>query len=152
MSAEALSKFCIIAYRDPECVGETGRMELDNKPSKISIDGKISYVNSSPIGIPVKNFQYSYSQPRFLNFELLFDGTGAVNGIKDPVKERCDTLYELAYKYNEEIHSPSYLRILWGTFDFKGRLTDLSIDYTMFDKTGRIVRALVACSILEVLD
>lgn len=149
--SEVSSTFSIISYSDAECISEIDRMDLSNKPQKLSINGQINYSISSPMGIPVRDFNYSYSVPRSLSFELLFDGTGVVDGIKESVTEKCIKLQEIAHKYNEEINSPNYLRIIWGEFDFKGRLTNLSFDYVMFYKSGKTARAIAYLSLLETL-
>ncbi|SFA98895.1 hypothetical protein SAMN04515620_11129 [Collimonas sp. OK607] len=74
---------------------------------------------------------------------LVLDGTGVVEliGMKS-VNEMINTLFAVT-KYDGKKHEPSYVRVLWGTFIFFGRIETISIDYTMFKPSGEPLRAKV---------
>lgn len=83
-----------------------------------------------------------------LSFELVFDGTGLVfdgdgktkNGVF--VQAEIQKLEELAYNFQTESHQSNFLEIKWGEkFIFRGYLTSIQINYTLFDSAGNALRA-----------
>lgn len=89
-----------------------------------------------------------------ISFSLLLDGTGVVDPStsKISVSDRIDTLNGIIYKYVGDEHQPYLVRVLWGTFIFFGRLTTLSIDYTLFKPSGDPLRAKIDLSFLGAMS
>lgn len=76
--------------------------------------------------------------------ELVLDGTGAVPGLRIPVKEQVETLRKAVYNYVGEKHEPPIVRVVWGTLLFYGRVESLKFNYTLFQPNGEPLRAKVA--------
>jgi hypothetical protein len=76
--------------------------------------------------------------------ELVLDGTGAVPGVRIPVKEQVETLCKAVYNYVGEKHEPPIVRVVWGTLLFYGRVESLKFNYTLFQPNGEPLRAKVA--------
>lgn len=101
--------------------------------------------------------QFSYSQPQVMNIKLLLDGTGInefgaeriANLIFDrkstDVGEQVKLFLKLCVEYKGTIHQPAYLIVSWGDFLFKCRLTTVDITYTLFDPSGKPLRAELDC-------
>ncbi|WP_395305922.1 peptidoglycan-binding protein [Enterobacter sp. ECC-019] len=88
-----------------------------------------------------------------LDFELLLDGTGVTgNTSTSTVQKQLSTLKKVTYAYNGEQHEPYPVIISWGTsVSFRGRLTSLSVSYSLFDSSGNPLRATVALSFTKFL-
>jgi LysM repeat protein len=76
--------------------------------------------------------------------KLIVDGTGIIplEGA-DNVDDYLDQLATTVYKYNGAMHSPPFVKISWGTMTFKGICTSCNVNYTLFDITGKLLRATV---------
>jgi hypothetical protein len=98
----------------------------------------------------------SASEPKFSNIEeetvtigeIVIDGTGVVNlpipGVGSPdVKTQIQQLKDVVYTYKGDIHQPNYVRLLWGSLIFFGRMKSMSVNYTLFKPSGEPLRAKV---------
>ncbi|WP_175621850.1 CIS tube protein [Chryseobacterium schmidteae] len=65
------------------------------------------------------------------------------------VEEDVDAFKELTIGYNGNTHQTAYLQILWGGFKLQCRLKSMDIDYTLFTKSGKPIRAKVKCVFKE---
>jgi len=106
--------------------------------------------------------QFQTLLPSTLDVQLLFDGTGVdqiglltLFGKNPTVSERIAELVEACYTVNGNIHEPHFLTVTWGQFlkagpngGFRGRMSDLSINYTSFDRDGSPLRAECNLSLL----
>jgi hypothetical protein len=86
-----------------------------------------------------------------LSFELLFDSTGVVKDTQgedvEYVQERIQELEALIYDFQSESHQSNFVEIKWGKhFLFRGYLTSIQINYTLFDSNGDALRAKVNLS------
>jgi Contractile injection system tube protein len=97
--------------------------------------------------------QYAGSNPAELRLVLVFDGTGVDTiGIaalpRKSVATRVDELFAVAHRYNGAIHQPNYLRAMWGELSFDGRLANVDVKYTSFDRDGTPLRAELTVKLL----
>ncbi len=86
-----------------------------------------------------------------VSFELVFDGTGVVKQTSrskktTSVKDQVRDLNDIIYKYKGDKHEPNHVRLLWGSMIFFGRLTSLTISYTLFKPDGTPLRAKISLS------
>lgn len=83
--------------------------------------------------------------PEKVSFSLVFDSSGAVPGPKISVPDEIERLKSLVYDYDGKTHEPNVVRLTWGALQsFEGRMTSLSVDYTVFRPSGEPVRAKIA--------
>lgn len=76
-----------------------------------------------------------------LSFELFLDSTGLLSKVTY-VQEKVQEFERLAYNFQTETHQSNFLEIKWGEkFVFRGYLTSLQINYTLFDSSGNALRA-----------
>ncbi|OVE59691.1 CIS tube protein [Chryseobacterium mucoviscidosis] len=86
----------------------------------------------------------------------LLDKAGDVLGALSPaivnsftevksVEEDVEAFKNLTIGYNGDTHQTAYLQILWGGFKLQCRLKSMDIEYTLFRKDGRPIRAKVKC-------
>lgn len=92
--------------------------------------------------------------PENFSLELWYDGTGAIPGTGE-VHTEIENLKKFALYYNGAIHSTNYVKLEWGGSKglmFKGQLQSLSIDYQLFDRTGKPLRAKASVSFIQYID
>ncbi|MEG0338453.1 MAG: hypothetical protein RR573_00890 [Oscillospiraceae bacterium] len=64
-------------------------------------------------------------------------------------KDQADNAADIAnlLKYNDSEHVPLQVRFIWGKLDFMGIVGKTTIAYTMFEKSGKPIRAKIDLSI-----
>jgi nucleoid-associated protein YgaU len=80
--------------------------------------------------------------------EMIIDSTGAVPttvtaSTGSDVKAQVDALTKIVYNYSGNNHEPPWVRLLWGTLIFFGRLSSMTLNYTLFKPNGEPLRAKV---------
>lgn len=83
------------------------------------------------------------------SLELILDGTGVSESgfttgfgfnVKT-VKERIKKFLEVCYIINGDLHRANYVKVAWGEFSFVGYLNNVNVTYTLFDASGKPLRA-----------
>lgn len=134
-------------------------------PTSFSLTHKVEYNTERKEGANATNSQFIKKSPQTLQLEFLFDGTGVteansgnklINKIKgkDPfsktaVEKQLTDFYSATGDFNGTIHKPYTVTVTWGKFEFKGALTELTIDYKLFNKDGSPLRAIGKATFLE---
>ncbi|EXU74930.1 MULTISPECIES: hypothetical protein [Erwinia] len=148
-----MEKITIKSITSKGSVAQTFSATLN--PGSIKHNFGISYTNRGPQQqgdiSPTTTFK-GYDSEK-LDFELLIDGTGVTgNTSTNTVQKQLATLKKVTYAYNGEQHEPYAVVISWGTsVSFQGRLTSISINYSLFDSSGNPLRATVALSFAKYL-
>lgn len=149
-------------------------------PTSFSVNHGVKY-DSKKVqkqGDAVKRFLHL--EPRTLNLELFFDGTGAspsnlssfagdaslnsssgvgrlgssagVSNLNQSVEFQIQTFLKAAYQIAGALHQPNYVMVVWGTFLMTGVLESANVTYTMFASDGTPLRAKMAITIKEHID
>lgn len=161
----SLTKVQLTAYEDKELTKKFGEpFSLPINPEQLSQSFKVEYEKEQAAGSQQTDPKFKYTPPQELKLDFTFDGTGVVKdndspgGFQQDVTTKVTTLLNLAYVMNSNTHKPNYLRITWGNFPFNNRnvfdclLSNLQINYTLFDPTGKPLRAKISatfCSYVE---
>ncbi|MGH3703570.1 MAG: hypothetical protein ACRDT9_02970 [Agromyces sp.] len=150
LATELLAKLTLTPYRDQEFTLPAGPpwVALVN-PAQLAQSRKNLYSSTSPIGASAPHQQYSGSEPESVTLDLFFDGTGVVAGAA-AMQARLLALFALM-KYQSDIHSPYYLRALWGAFVLQCVMTQADVTYTLFDRLGLPLRATVKVTLQEIV-
>ncbi|MCA6363905.1 MAG: LysM peptidoglycan-binding domain-containing protein [Bacteroidetes bacterium] len=98
-----------------------------------------------------------------LSFKLFFDATGAspsagiagktissalagaANGVDILIEQFKKTVFDT----DNGTHTGGHVLIIWGVNRFMGRVTSMTINYKLFDRVGRPIRAEVDVTVLE---
>ncbi len=147
-----ISQLIIKAYSDEKFSSQKGEFTAAVNPEDLKITSGVDYHMSQGMGTSGAALKYHASLPRVLAFKLFFDNTGAIPGMKQDVEEQLDKLQKVIYDFQDNISSPYYIRVIWGTIDFQGRLIKLETSYTMFQPNGTPVRAQAIIEIAEYID
>ena len=117
-------------------------------PSGYKQDWSISYdngghdANPSAMGLTKAQPRYKQTKPQDVNFDIVIDNTGVVPGSSD-VATQIAQLKAVVYDFVGTNHEPNVVKLVWGNFSFTGRLTKMSVQYTLFKPTGDPLRAKV---------
>ena len=161
----SLTKVQLTAYEDKALSKQFGEpFFLPINPEQLSQSFKVEYEKAQAQGSQQTDPKFKYTPPQEIKLDFTLDGTGVVRDSAQPgnvqqdVTTQVQTLLNLAYVMNSSTHKPNYLRMTWGNFPFNNRnvfdclLTDLQINYTLFDPTGKPLRAKISstfCSYVE---
>lgn len=126
---------------------KSNTFELLLNPSQLSHSHAIDYNPTKTLGQLASDLKFSAIKPDTVGFDILLDNTGVIKGSSD-VQVRIEKLNSIVYQYNGDIHEPNHVRLLWGSFLFYGRLSSMSVTYTLFSPNGEPLRAKLKMSFL----
>jgi len=134
-------------------------------PTGFSLTHKVEYNAERKEGANATNAQFVKKSPQILQLEFLFDGTGVTEAnagnkllkkirgkdsfSKTAVEKQLEDFYKATGDFDGTIHKPYTVTVTWGKFEFKGALTELTIDYKLFNKDGSPLRAIGKATFLE---
>ena len=145
-----VSKLVIKACSDNKFSSFTGEFTTSINPENLMIKSGVAYHTQHQAMGSSSLLKYRGSPPKLLSFSLLFDNTGIMPGSNTiVVMEQIKQLQDIIYNVQKKNNAPNYIRVIWGQIDFKGRLVDLDIVYSMFQVDGTLLRAEAVISILE---
>ena len=148
---------------------ESDSINFTFNPSSYSISSTPRYKDISPLSTDEEKKEYLGGVSRTLSCTLIFDSfsdvdlfskdsakkvTQMTDGIENqlpPITNKLNTL-ELAAHVNGEVHKPPTVKFIWGNLKFRGVISNLSIEYTMFSMEGKPIRATVNLTISEEKD
>ncbi|MEM9836877.1 MAG: LysM peptidoglycan-binding domain-containing protein [Bacteroidota bacterium] len=160
-SLKAAGKLQIWAFKDKNFTQQAKGLK---QPLKVSVNPESYKRTFQPLkaGKPaevlangdIRDIKIVDPPPETFSLELWFDGTGAIPNTKD-VEAEIRNFKKFTLLYNGEIHSTNYIKIQWGGTNgllFKGQLQSLNVDYTLFDKDGKPLRAKATATFVEYVD
>jgi len=114
--------------------------------------------------------RFKSTAPEELKIDFILDGTGLMEGYKFEnyvarvdsqdikqehldvvsVHDQLDKFLNCVYKLSPKIHRPKFLLIIWGSeIRFRGVLSNLDINYTLFNPDGTPIRAKLSCTFVD---
>lgn len=166
VSSGELKKLKITAYTDPS-FSESSKLDKEFvtlvNPEKYSKNYKIEYiVPDASKGSGDNSPYYAYTPPSDLDLEFLFDDTGVFDEKPDfsvfkgretkGVEADIQLLTDMAYAVNGDIHRPNYLKINWGSLEFRCVLAELNIEYKLFAPDAKPIRAVAKAKFKNFVD
>jgi len=145
-----LIKMQIIAFNNGEFnhAIKNRTIKLQINPTSLKYSIGISYSKDKAVGKSNAEINYERSNNSTLNFDFIFDDTGIIpTPKKQSLVEMINHLEETVCNINSETHEPNYLQISWGSFLFKGRMSTLSYDYSLFRPDGSPLRVKVSMAV-----
>lgn len=157
------TKLTIETYKDSSYSSKMGKyFSVLINPTDFSLTRKNELNNTQVPGSSAANSKYAQTSASILQLEFLFDGTGVTNtnsgnkllnkikeglGKKNPfskrtVADQLDDFYVATGEYDGTIHKPYNVEITWGNFQYRGMLSEFTIDYKMFNNDGTPLRAI----------
>jgi len=147
--AGSLEKMTITAYDKGDFIKSTGSFTVMINPEKYTRNYRICYNDVQAQGSSTGSPKFNRTLSEVVKLELVFDGTGvlptALPGVlpfqSDGITKQIAAFEAVVFKYVGKIHSPRFLRLLWGTFELYCRLKSLGVTYTLFKPDGTPLRA-----------
>ncbi|NTU52241.1 MAG: LysM peptidoglycan-binding domain-containing protein [Chlorobiaceae bacterium] len=150
-----VSKMKIYSYPDAGRKTADESMEVLVNPESYSQKISVRFSEKQAQGTTAKLPKFSRLEPQTLDFELLFDSTGVINGIRDDtngVEAELQKFKKLVLEYKGDTHRPRFLSIYWGTLKFDCCLETLDITYKLFRSDGLPLRALAKAGFIGSMD
>ncbi|MBC6989581.1 MULTISPECIES: CIS tube protein [Hymenobacter] len=148
-----LEKLLILGFKDskeaekggiPEAIQNDAYFEALINPETYTLDYKLKFSESGQgQGTSGKQLKYEYTEPEEITFEFLFDNTGIIDGQpRENIADDLKRLKQILIEYKGDSHEPRHFKLVWGQNSiFKGRVTELSITYKLFNPDGSPIRA-----------
>ena len=151
-----VAKLKIVAYEDVDFTTETGdEFIVMYNPNTFSQSFSTIWDNESAEGGTADTQAYRRRNSDSVSFDFLFDGTG-VSGVGgtavdlnpaagEPgyVQEQINAFLAITQELNGSTHQPNFLELSWGTFLFRGVLTNATVTYKLFHSSGAPLRATI---------
>ncbi|ANB72005.1 hypothetical protein AYM40_06195 [Paraburkholderia phytofirmans OLGA172] len=139
------TKLTLKAYSDREMTQLSGTLSAMYNPDSVSLDYQTDYRPDLFINTTRQSNRYVQTRPGGLTLELLFDAR--MPGNHTPIDRQLTRLRSLCYNVNPADSEPRYLQVRWGKMRwngrgyFSGRMSSLSIRYTLFERDATPLRA-----------
>ena len=155
-----LQKLKVVSFTKPERSSGGVSFEVMFNPESISVSHENKFSKLQGINTKGRTAQYSYSRSKELKLDLVLDGTGVTDfgvatllgkGTKS-VAEQIEKFLDLCFYMDGKIHEPKFLKIQWGEGvlkDFDCRLNTVDIEYTLFNKSGAPLHAVLKTNFVE---
>ncbi len=146
-----LVKMKIIGFKDGKFRQKVDELELQINPDSLKYSMGISYSKDKRLGITEKEIKFESFDNSTLSFEFFFDDTGIVPLNKN-LADTLNYMETILYDVEGDTHEPNYLHVNWGSFNYKGRITSLSYNYTMFRPDGSPLRVKISVTVTGYMD
>lgn len=146
-----LEKLLILAFSDSKKAENGGVADADDQfevlinPESYTLDYKLKFSDSGQgHGTSGKQLKYQYTEPEEITFDFLFDNTGIIDGKpRDSIADDIARFRKVLVEYKGDSHEPRHFKLVWGKNSiFKGRVTDISLTYRLFNADGTPIRAI----------
>ncbi|MEL6675720.1 MAG: hypothetical protein AAFR61_26165, partial [Bacteroidota bacterium] len=148
-----VDKACIIAYGDKDFRNSIGKpFFIPINPETYSESYKVEYNQEGGHGNQGTDSRLKRTAPEELKLDFTFDGTNTVEGYALPdmsVQDQIAAYKKVVYDFNGDLHRPNFLKVFWGELKFPCILTNMSINYTLFDRQGKPLRAKLSSTFLH---
>lgn len=151
-------------------------------PEKYTMKHNVVFVEEQAIGTTGADLQFNKIEPEEVSFDFLFDSSGVVPPGKivdgsannetslsdvaaaftpvlinplaevESVEKQVEEFRKLLMEYNGDKHQIPYLKLLWGGYQLSCRLKSMDIEFSLFRKDGRPIRAKVKCTFKGTVD
>jgi hypothetical protein len=149
----ALLKLSLQAYADAQFTQPVGSpYAVFLNPESFVHKSENAYDTPHPPGSAGDTPRFNYSSQGSLDFNLLLDGTRAIDGRQIEVSQEVAALRDLAFNYHGQVRSPYYVQVAWGSFLFQGRLATFNVTYSLFRPDGTPVRAKIDLAFVSFTD
>jgi len=154
-----LEKLVIRSFENRDFTGEDPDRKFSTpiNPESFTQTFRVNADTSHGHGNPGTEARYKSTEPEQLRLEFVLDGTRTMEGYggdnKDyatrKVHDQLDDLKKCVYNFDGKIHRPRFLIVMWGSeVDFKCVLSNLDLNYSLFEPDGSPLRVKVNATFL----
>lgn len=165
-----LEKLKITAFEDDLYETATATYVVMYNPTTFSQEFKSKWIPEEGVDPDGKQYQFRTLESDSVTFEFLFDATGAsppgedvpgnimniaggeqVSAIQiinedKHVDRAIKEFLRIAQSIQAKTHTPNYLQINWGAYQFRGALGGATVNYKLFNSAGLPIRATVTAN------
>ena len=163
METGKLQKMKLTGFKDVKCEQSTGTSyTVLINPETYTLNYEIKINSEQPAGTNSTSAPFNLSQPQRLEFEFLFDGTGALvsQGVpnpfdvanQQPVDEQIDNFKKTVFDINGDSHQPHFVKLEWGTLHFICKVEKIQFIYKLFKPDGTPLRVVAKTTFVEAVD
>ena len=146
-----LQKLKVTSYKTAARVKQKASFDVMFNPASISVRHENKFSKLQGINTKGRIAKYSYSNSDEIKLDIVLDGTGVTNlGVttlfRKSVATQIKEFMDMCFYMDGDIHQPKFLKIQWGDGilkDFNCRLQSVDIEYSMFDKSGASLHAVL---------
>lgn len=144
----------LTAYKDKEYQTKVGSpYAVMINPESLKWQKSIQYDENQAPDSSSPSQKYKSTSSDKLSFEIVIDCTGVVDAKRLNMKKEVDAIETIVYTYNGSIHRPNFVKIQWGKdLMFKGVLTSMDINYTLFKPDGSPLRAKISLNFSQYIS
>lgn len=169
-----LVKAYLVSYPNRDFSGAEKRFVIPINPETYTKNYKIEYDVRRAHGRRGSEGRFKSTAPEQLKLDFVLDGTNTMSGYnysgiyktetgsdasvtnrelpkEDVVLKQLETFLDTVYWHDNEIHRPRFVKVFWGEKQhlFKGILTNLDLNYTLFHPSGKPLRVKVSATFLD---
>ncbi|MEP7229804.1 MAG: hypothetical protein ABI691_06100 [Ginsengibacter sp.] len=158
MGDKSLHKITIWSYKDKEFNTKLSEFKVPINPESYSQNYKINLDTEKGHGQQGTDPKYKSTEPEQFKLDIILDGTKTMEGYdashdRKTVKQQLDDFQKCVYFMEGEIHRPRFLKIFWGEeINFPCVLSQLDINYTLFNPDGSPLRIKISATFLKYLS
>jgi len=112
------------------------RVDVLFNPTEYAIESSNQYSWQSIPGLSQPIAQFVTGEASSLSMELFFDTYEKSEDVRQYTKKIVGLL-----DIDKDLHAPPLCKFIWGSLSFQGVIETVSQRYTMFDRSGKPVRA-----------
>ena len=148
----AVELLTIKAYKSPNCSSSelVGDFSVQLNPTDYKKNWKTESVGvklaSGLTAVMVKP-----PEPEQIRLTFTLDDTGAIPGNAN-VDSSIKKLKSLCIDVNSTTHTTNSLKLTWGALQLICKMTELNVEYTLFDSDGFPIRAVVTAKFIQHVD
>lgn len=152
-----LNKITIFSYEKKDLRGRARTFVIPVNPEQFSRTLQIKLEETQAPGTHGNNPRSNKTPPEEVKLDFIFDGTGTVENYYSEHKDKnvsaqIDEFLFTVYNFEPEIHQPRFLKFIWGGLLFECRLTNLQINYTLFNPDGTPLRAKLSATFKQYVE
>lgn len=146
-----LKKAKIIVTKD----GKKEEIPCCFNPSQYVITSGANYKEDSELGTDGARLVFLSGSLKNLTMTLYFDSVGIFGSVLVALHQEIDPVTDITKKITSATsisgsdHKPPTVAFVWGNLDFEGVLTSVTENFTMFDTSGKPIRAKLDITIKE---
>ncbi len=162
-------------YKESEAIST---IFVQVNPESYTINHEVEFCEGQAMGASSQNLKFNKIGGEEVTFDFIFDSSGVLPpakiesgkveklplldslvdvlkpAIANPfeeaatIEEELEQFKDLLLGYNGDTHETQYLQLLWGGYEMKCRLKSMQIEYKVFRRDGRPIRANAKCKFL----
>lgn len=136
--------------------------QVQFNPESYSFRYENEYQELQGLNSAGRTARYSLTRARTLSLKFIIDDSSATAGLlsgapsipilRNTIEDEVNDFLELAGRMDGDLHEPRYLRLEWGDLIYDCRLQSVDVNYTLFNRSGKALRAELDAVFVEDLN